>query len=110
MAPTLSRGIADHPRRAVTRVVADPHFFRGLLLPHGVSCHLHRPFWNGRRGVFSYVVDGWRGDLFRKAGVLSVINCLLVTVAVITVLAQKEPPGNLQLALIYFTNALPFFL
>src|SRR5579862_284426 len=50
-------------------------------------------FGLGAGGVFSYVVAGWRGNLFRKIGTLSVTNCLLVAVAVFTVLAQKETPG-----------------
>jgi spermidine synthase len=67
-------------------------------------------FGLGAGGVFSYVVAGWQGNLFRKIGTLSVINCVLVAVAVCTVLAQKESPGLAAFALIYFTNALPFFV
>ena len=50
-------------------------------------------FGLGAGGVFSYVVAGWPGNLFRKLGTLSVINSLLVAVAVLTVLAQQGTPG-----------------
>ena len=67
-------------------------------------------FGMGAGGVFSYVVAGWRGSLFRKVGVLSAANTLLVALAVGTVLAQKETLETWQFALIYLTNSLPFFV
>jgi len=41
---------------------------------------------------------------------LSAINSLLVLVALGVILAQKNDPSNWDIALIYFTTALPFFL
>ena len=52
----------------------------------------------------------WQGNLFRKIGTLSVINCVSVGIAVYTVLAQSTTPDFAQFALIYFANALPFFI
>ena len=68
-------------------------------------------FGLGAGGVFSYVVAGWKGPLFRKLGRLSAVNSLFVILAVLVVLAQgraESPPG--YLALIYFATALPFFV
>ncbi len=90
---------------SLTRIFSVVFYYHMAFLAISIAL-----FGMGAGGVFSYVVAGWRGDLFRKAGTLSAINCLLVAIAIITVLAQKEPPGDLQLALIYFTNALPFFV
>jgi spermidine synthase len=67
-------------------------------------------FGMGAGGVFSYIVAGWHGNLFCKIGTLSAINCVLVTIAICTVLLQTETPGLAEFALIYFTNALPFFV
>ncbi len=66
-------------------------------------------FGLGVGGVFSYVVAGWRGNLFAKLGRLSAINGVLVVTALAVLLSQ---PGDLnwkRLAIIYFFNALPFF-
>jgi hypothetical protein len=90
---------------SLTRIFSVVFYYHMAFLAISIAL-----FGMGAGGVFSYVVTGWRGNLFRKIGTLSVINCLLVTVAVCTVLAQKETPGFAAFALIYFTNALPFFV
>jgi hypothetical protein len=64
-------------------------------------------FGLGVGGVFSYVVSGWRAALFRKLGILSALNCLLVVGAVVTVLSITGE--DWQLAAVYFMCALPFF-
>jgi predicted membrane-bound spermidine synthase len=90
---------------SLTRIFSVVFYYHMAFLAISIAL-----FGMGAGGVFSYVVVGWKGNLFRKIGTLSVINCLLVTVAVCTVLAQKETPGFAAFALIYFTNALPFFI
>ncbi len=90
---------------SLTRIFSVVFYYHMAFLAISIAL-----FGMGAGGVFSYVVAGWRGDLFRKIGVLSVINCLLVAVAVCTVLAQRSNPGFFQFAIIYFTNALPFFI
>ena len=90
---------------SLTRIFSVVFYYHMAFLAISIAL-----FGMGAGGVFSYVVSGWRGNLFRKIGTLSVINCLLVTLAVCTVLAQKETPGLAAFALIYFTNALPFFI
>src|SRR4051794_24952510 len=90
---------------SLTRIFSVVFYYHMAFLAISIAL-----FGMGAGGVFSYVVAGWKGNLFRKIGTLSVINCLLVTIAVCTVLAQKETPGLGAFALIYFTNALPFFV
>src|SRR5579863_8503487 len=50
-------------------------------------------FGLGAGGVFSYVVAGWRGNLFSKLGFLSAADSILVILAVLTVLAQGKDPS-----------------
>jgi hypothetical protein len=67
-------------------------------------------FGLGAGGVFSYVVAGWKGDLYLKLGRLSALNSVLVVIALAVVLWLTHKPGPWQLALIYFATALPFLL
>ena len=90
---------------SLTRIFSVVFYYHMAFLAISIAL-----FGMGAGGVFSYVVAGWQGNLFRKVGTLSVINCLLVALAVWTVLAQRETPDTAHFALIYFTNALPFFI
>src|SRR5579862_6222892 len=90
---------------SLTRIFSVVFYYHMAFLAISIAL-----FGMGAGGVFSYVVAGWPGNLFRKIGLLSVVNCLLVAVAVATVLAQRQTPGYFEFALIYFTNALPFFI
>src|SRR5580700_4303661 len=90
---------------SMTRIFSVVFYYHMAFLAISIAL-----FGMGAGGVFSYVVAGWPGNLFRKIGTLSVINCLLVAIAVLTVLAQQGTPDFGQFALIYFTNALPFFI
>ena len=67
-------------------------------------------FGLGAGGVFSYVVAGWKAPLYRKLGRLSVAASLAVLASLAVILVQGDKLTNLQLALIYFTTALPFFV
>lgn len=89
---------------SLTRIFSVVFYYHFAFLAISIAL-----FGLGVGGVFSYVVAGWKGALFRKLGFLSASNCLLVIVAVVTVLAQKGELTSGQLALVYFTNALPFF-
>jgi hypothetical protein len=71
--------------------------------------HLDRALFGlGLGGVFSYVVANWKAPLYTRLGRLSIVNSLLVLVALVVVLQQKNTLSNWDLALIYFTTALPF--
>src|ERR1700692_4920788 len=86
---------------SLTRIFSVVFYYHMAFLAISIAL-----FGMGAGGVFSYVVAGWKGDLFRKIGTLSVVNCGLVAVAVATVLAQRDSPDTAHFALIYFTNAL----
>ncbi len=66
-------------------------------------------FGLGIGGVFSYIAAGWKAPLYQKLGRLSAANSFLVMLALLVILVQRELT-NWNLALIYFTTALPFFL
>src|SRR5579863_5014919 len=67
-------------------------------------------FGLGAGGVFSYVVAGWRAPLFSKLGCLSAANSLLVLLSLVTIVSQDNNLTSWNLALVYFTTALPFFV
>ncbi len=67
-------------------------------------------FGLGAGGVFSYVVNGWKGPLYLKLGRLAAWNSLSVVASLSFLLTRKGSPGNLELIVIYFFSALPFLL
>jgi hypothetical protein len=89
---------------SLTRIFSVVFYYHFAFLAISIAL-----FGLGVGGVFSYVVSAWRGGLYRKLGFLSAINCGLVLLAVVMVLAQRSEMGNGQLALIYITCSLPFF-
>ncbi|MGO8735274.1 MAG: hypothetical protein ACLQVM_21055 [Terriglobia bacterium] len=88
---------------SLTRIFSVVFFYHFAFLAISIAL-----FGLGAGGVFSYVVAGWRGHLFSQLGWLSAINSLLVVLMLALVLAKDLT--NLQLALVYFVVALPFFL
>ncbi|MDQ6699599.1 MAG: hypothetical protein M3Z36_05380, partial [Acidobacteriota bacterium] len=89
---------------SLTRIFSVVFYYHFAFLAISIAL-----FGLGAGGVFSYVVGGWAGNLFRKLGFVSAANCLFVILAVVVVLAQKQSLNNGQLALIYVTSCLPFF-
>lgn len=67
-------------------------------------------FGLGAGGVFSYVAAGWKTPLFTRLGRLSALTSVTVIVALAVVLGEARDPSGWDLALVYFTAALPFFL
>src|SRR5665811_1024566 len=90
---------------SLTRIFSVVFYYHFAFLAISIAL-----FGLGAGGVFSYVVAGWKAPLFARLGRLSVINSLLVLVALVVILAQRDSPSNWDIALIYFTTALPFFL
>src|ERR1019366_7126487 len=66
-------------------------------------------FGLGLGGVFSYVVATWKAPLFTRLGRLSVVNSLLVILALAVLLAQRGSLTSWHMVVVYFTTALPFF-
>jgi len=58
--------------------------------------------------VLSYVIAGWPGSLYRKLGLVSLIDAGMVLAAVMFVLTRGAEIGTFDLGVIYFTTALPF--
>ena len=88
---------------SLTRIFSVVFFYHFAFLAISIAL-----FGLGAGGVFSYVVAGWRGQLFSRLGWLSAVNSLVVVVMLIVVLGMS--PSTLQLVLVYFVAALPFFL
>jgi hypothetical protein len=90
---------------SLTRIFSVVFYYHFVFLAISIAL-----FGLGAGGVFSYVVAGWKGNLFQKLGRLSAVNSLLVILAVLVVLAQGEHPTHGYLTLTYFATALPFFV
>jgi hypothetical protein len=88
---------------ALTRIFSVVFYYHFAFL--AISTAL---FGLGVGGVLSYVVSGWKGELFRKLGWLSLVNAGLALVSVLVVLSRGTDVSTFDLALIYFTNSLPF--
>jgi hypothetical protein len=90
---------------SLTRIFSVVFYYHFAFLAISIAL-----FGLGAGGVFSYVVAGWKAPLFTRLGRLSALNSFLVLLALVVILAQKNNPSNWDLALIYFTTSLPFFL
>jgi len=90
---------------SLTRIFSVVFFYHFAFLAISIAL-----FGLGTGGVFSYLVSGWKGPLFANMGRLSALNGLLVIVALATILAQGNDPSKWDLAVVYFTTALPFFV
>jgi hypothetical protein len=88
---------------SLTRIFSVVFYYHFAFLAISIAL-----FGLGAGGVFSYLVAGWRGSLYRKLGILSLVNAGLVVLAVLAVLTRGATLGIFDFALIYFTNALPF--
>ncbi|HEY7386965.1 MAG TPA: hypothetical protein VH640_00525, partial [Bryobacteraceae bacterium] len=89
---------------SLTRIFSVVFYYHFAFLAISIAL-----FGLGTGGVFSYVVAGWKAPLFTRLGRLSALNSVLVVVALLVVLAQKNGDSP-SLLLVYFTSALPFFL
>ena len=89
---------------SLTRIFSVVYYYHFVFLAISIAL-----FGLGAGGVFSYVVAGWKGNLFEKLGRLSTGNALVVILAILVVLAQGQNPSAGYLALTYFAAALPFF-
>ena len=89
---------------SLTRIFSVVFYYHMAFLAISIAM-----FGLGAGGVFSYVVANWKAPLYTKLGRLSAINSLLVLLTLTVILAQGGSLSNWNLALIYFTTALPFF-
>ena len=89
---------------SLTRIFSVVFYYHFAFLAISIAL-----FGLGVGGVFSYIVAGWKGSLFARLGRISSINSLLVVTALAVLLAQPAEPSAWNVALVYFTTALPFF-
>ena len=90
---------------SLTRIFSVVFYYHFAFLAISIAL-----FGLGLGGVFSYIVAGWKSPLFLKLGRLSALNSFLVALALVTIVLQPNELTNWNLALVYFTTALPFFV
>jgi len=90
---------------SLTRIFSVVFYYHFAFLAISIAL-----FGLGLGGVFSYVVAGWKAPLYLKLGRLSATNSFVVLAALVAIVAQPKDLTNWNLALVYFTTALPFFL
>src|SRR5438270_438732 len=90
---------------SLTRIFSVVFYYHFAFLAISIAL-----FGLGLGGVFSYVVAAWKGSLYLKLGRLSAANSFVVLLSLVAIVAQPKELTNWNLALVYFTTALPFFL
>src|ERR1700685_3692037 len=88
---------------SLTRIFSVVFYYHFAFLAISIAL-----FGLGVGGVLSYVVASGPGSLFRKLGRVSLINSMLVLLAVMFVLTRGADVSMFDLAVIYFAIALPF--
>ena len=90
---------------SLTRIFSVVFYYHMAFLAISIAL-----FGLGAGGVFSYVVASWKGTALLQMGRLSALNGILVLRVAPGDSGAGESPFELDLALIYFTTALPFFV
>jgi hypothetical protein len=90
---------------SLTRIFSVVFYYHFAFLAISIAL-----FGLGAGGIFSYVVLGWPGTLYRKLGALAAINSVVVVAALEFLLTRKGEMNSVDIALVYFTCALPFLL
>ena len=88
---------------SLTRIFSVVFYYHFAFLAISIAL-----FGLGVGGVLSYVVSAWPVTLYRKLGLVSLINAGMVLAAVMFVLTRGAEVGTFDLGVIYFTTALPF--
>src|SRR5208337_2661209 len=82
---------------SLTRIFSVVFYYHFAFLAISIAL-----FGLGVGGVLSYVVAGWRGSLFRKLGILSLVDAGLVLLSILVVLSRGASLTIFDFALIYF--------
>jgi hypothetical protein len=88
---------------SLTRIFSVVFYYHFAFLAISIAL-----FGLGVGGVLSYVVSAWPGSLYRKLGLVSLIDAGMVLAAVLFVLTRGAEIGTFELGMIYFATALPF--
>jgi hypothetical protein len=89
---------------SLTRIFSVVFYYHFAFLAISIAL-----FGLGAGGVFSYVVAAWPGGLYRKLGILALADAVAVVSALEFVLTRKGQLQTLDVTLVYFVCALPFF-
>lgn len=89
---------------SLTRIFSVVFYYHFAFLAISIAL-----FGLGAGGLFSYVVASRGGNIYRKLGMLAVINSIAVLASLVFILTRAGELGNLTLAGVYFASALPFF-
>ena len=89
---------------ALTRIFSVVFYYHFAFLAISVAL-----FGLGAGGVFSYVVAGWRGNLFAKLGTLAAADGVCVVASLWFILSRSNDLGYVTLGIVYLASALPFF-
>jgi hypothetical protein len=87
---------------ALTRIFSVVFYYHFAFLAISIAL-----FGLGVGGVLSYVIAPG-GEIYGKLGIVSLVNSVLALGALAFVLTRGAEIGTLDLAIIYFTTALPF--
>ena len=90
---------------ALTRVFSVVYFYHFAFLAISIAL-----FGLGAGGIFSYVVSGLPGSLYRKLGVLAGVNAVAIVACLWFLVSQTKSDDFFHLTLAYFVAALPFLL
>lgn len=88
---------------SLTRIFSVVFFYHFAFLAISIAL-----FGLGAGGVFSYVVAGWRGNIYFKLGTLAVINSFVVLLCLRFMLSSIVMDKRALVA-VFFASALPFF-
>ncbi|MBS1834209.1 MAG: hypothetical protein JST65_15945, partial [Acidobacteria bacterium] len=90
---------------SLTRIFSVVFYYHFAFLAISIAL-----FGLGAGGVLSYVVAGWRADLFTKLGTLALATSISVVGAVSFLLSRTGVPTDLTLLAVYLVSAIPFLL
>ena len=88
---------------SLTRIFSVVFFYHFAFLAISIAL-----FGLGVGGVFSYVIAGWRGNIYFKLGTLAVINSFVVVLCLVFILSRTVMDKRALVA-VFFASALPFF-
>src|SRR5260370_33170129 len=81
---------------SLTRIFSVVFFYHFAFLAISIAL-----FGLGVGGVFSYVVAGWRGNIFFKLGTLAVLNSLAVLFYLLLIMARTSHPSHATHTLVF---------
>ena len=88
---------------SLTRIFSVVFYYHFAFLAISIAL-----FGLGAGGVFSYVIAGWKQNIYFKLGTMAVLNSFVVVLCLIFILSRTSM-DNGTLVAVFFASALPFF-